>query len=160
MLRFIKSKFAEALRQELHTDYDTVGEYLSYDIANERQHELLSYDIPAFVVRESTGFLEVYSGQIARHLLFVRKEHAEAAREVIQPIADPEHRHIAPCPKCGSSDVREIEVDSYWVYIVELVFLISHRAIANYWLGPKFRCGNCNRRYRASFRRLSPVESN
>lgn len=153
MLKFLKAKYAEAQRQELRSDYESVGDYLSYEEANERQIELLWHDISAYVVRESTGYLEVYTGQIARHRLFVQKEDAEAARDFVKLVADADHRHIASCPKCGSADVQEVETKGYLAYVLELVFLISHRAIANFWLGPKFRCGNCDAFYRVSFRK-------
>ncbi|MDQ8201286.1 hypothetical protein QEH56_24210 [Pelagicoccus enzymogenes] len=94
----------------MHTDYESVATYPSYEEANERQTELLSYGLSAFVVRESTGFLEVYMGVVPKFHLFVPKEQASEAREIVQLQADADHVHIANCPKCGSSEVKEIGV--------------------------------------------------
>ncbi len=158
MFEYLKRKYAEAQRQEMHTDYEAVGDYPSYEEANERQHELLSCEIPAFVVRESTGFLEVYIGQLPRFYLYVSKDIAPEARKIVDHTASEDHKHIASCPACGSSDVVEIGVvknyhRDHWIHLLEAFLVVSHRAIAEFMLGPKYHCEKCSSSYRANFRK-------
>ncbi|MDQ8183751.1 hypothetical protein [Pelagicoccus sp. SDUM812005] len=110
------------------------------------------------MVRESTGFLEVYMGVLPKFHLFVLKDDAAAARDIVGLEAASDHVHIACCPKCGSSEVEDVGVlknsqAGYFAQSLELCLAVTHRAIAELLRGPKYRCSQCQTEYRTNFRK-------
>lgn len=127
---------------------EIIATYPSYQEANDRQLDLLACDIGAKVIRESTGFMELYFGSLPKYHLIVHEKHADEARERLKLVRDPEHKHIASCRNCGSGNVTELGIDDGigslgWLFFPAIVKFFQLRMS-----GPKFRCGDCSHEYR------------
>ncbi len=125
-----------------------VATYPSYEEANERQLDLLASGIGAKVIRESTGFMELYFGVLPRYHLIVHEEFAEDASDKLKLVQDPDYKHIAACKKCDGSNVVELGIDDgigsvYWLFFPAILKFFKLRL-----LGPKFRCQDCHYEYR------------
>lgn len=134
-----------------------VATYPSYEEANARQIDLWASTFESEVIRESTGFEELYLGIMPRYHLFVHEEDFDGAMEVVRLVEDPEHTHIASCEKCNGSDVVEIgiaggvdasDLEAIRTFLIPMVLRFFHLK----FVGPKFHCRECNHHYRVNYR--------
>src|SRR5688572_13646833 len=84
-----------------------IATYPSYQEANERQLDILAADIDARVEYVPNGVEQVYLGANPIYALWVSRERAVEAFEIIRLLADENHLSIFRCPKCESNDVKE-----------------------------------------------------
>lgn len=123
-----------------------VAIYVTYEEANERQLDLLAAGIDASVEYGTTDDYGFGSGAAA-YCLIVPYEEASRAVECLAPRIDATIESIAACPRCNSSDVKELQVslllDVCFLMIPGMIELIRSRAS-----GVRYGCFQCGNRYR------------
>jgi predicted RNA-binding Zn-ribbon protein involved in translation (DUF1610 family) len=97
-----------------------IATYPAYDLANDRQIDLITAEIEATVWYVPTGMEQVYLGALPVYALLVPPEKVELATEIIQLVADESHQCIYGCPNCGSDRVKEQSLEDsflarWWV---------------------------------------------
>lgn len=130
-----------------------VATYPAYDLANERQVDLLAAGIEALVWYVPTGMEQVYLGTLPVYALMVPAERADEAREIIRLLPDEDHVCLFRCPHCGSEHVAPKSLEDsiltgWWSMVLTLgistLIGLLHLRIA----GAKFRCLDCGAAYR------------
>jgi predicted RNA-binding Zn-ribbon protein involved in translation (DUF1610 family) len=130
-----------------------IATYPAYDLANDRQIDLIAAEIEATVWYVPTGMEQVYLGALPVYALLVPPEKVEQATEIIQLVADESHQCIYGCPNCGSDRVKERSLEDsflarWWVMVSTLAMTAFISMLVIRAKGRVYVCQACGRKYR------------
>jgi hypothetical protein len=130
-----------------------IATYPAYDLANDRQIDLIAAEIEATVWYVPTGMEQVYLGALPIYALLVPPEKAEQAIEIIKLIPDENHQCLYGCPNCASDKVSEKSLeDSFLTSGLAMASSLGMTAFISMLVirakGRVHICHDCGKKYR------------
>lgn len=129
-----------------------IATYPAYELANDRQIDLIAAEIEATVWYVPTGMDQVYLGALPIYALLVPPEEFDQAIEIVRLVPDDNHRCLYGCPDCTSDRVNEMNPQDSFLGQCMMVSTLGMTAFISMLVirakGRVYLCRDCGSRYR------------